>query len=177
MYYGGGMSLRVRPSINQLNKLFSNENCIKLTSTKVCFYKKIWEEQFGFIVGWKNYRHSATPPLGSQRNDVWGTSSEIPWERTWERGWNTILMICVVLLINCAARETFFNLSEALFRSGYSLWTGLWWGDGKAKRPVDKHLGPPFHGTRCASDPDATSYWREHWLLTGLIDIGLSVGT
>ena len=36
------------------------------------------------------------------------------------------------------------------------------WGEGKAKRPVDKHLGPPFHGTRCASDPDASSYWREH---------------
>ena len=54
-------------------------------------------------------------------------------------------------------------------------WAG--WGEGKAKRPVDKHLGPPFHGTRCASDPDASSYWREHWLLTGLIDIGFSVGT
>ena len=36
------------------------------------------------------------------------------------------------------------------------------WGEGKAKRPVDKPLGPPFHGTRCASDPDASSYWREH---------------
>ena len=35
-------------------------------------------------------------------------------------------------------------------------------GEGKAKRPVDKPLGPPFHGTRCASDPDASSYWREH---------------
>ena len=32
----------------------------------------------------------------------------------------------------------------------------------EAKRPVDKHLGPPFHGTRCASDPDVSSYWREH---------------
>ena len=32
-------------------------------------------------------------------------------------------------------------------------------GEGKAKRPVDKHLGLPFHGTRCASDPNATSYW------------------
>ena len=60
-----------------------------------------------------------------------------------------------------------------------SLWTGLWltYGEGKAKRPVDKHLGPPFHGTRCASDPDANSYCQEHWLLTGLIDIGFSVGT
>ena len=58
-----------------------------------------------------------------------------------------------------------------------SRWTGLWYGEGKAKRPVDKHLGPPFHGTRCASDPDASSYWREHWLLTGLIDIGFSVST
>ena len=39
---------------------------------------------------------------------------------------------------------------------------GAGWGEGKAKRPVDKHLGPPFHGTRCASDPNASSYWREH---------------
>ena len=66
-----------------------------------------------------------------------------------------------------------------------SLWTGLCFsgklGRGKAKRPVDnpvdKHLGPPFYGTRCASDHDASSYWREHWLLTELIDIGFSVGT
>ena len=36
------------------------------------------------------------------------------------------------------------------------------WEEGKAKRPVDKHLGLTFHGTRCASDPDASSYWREH---------------
>ena len=36
------------------------------------------------------------------------------------------------------------------------------WGEGKAKRPVDRPLEPPFHGTRCASDPDASSYWREH---------------
>ena len=50
-------------------------------------------------------------------------------------------------------------------------------GEGKAKRPVDRPLGSPFHGTRCPSDPDASSYWREHWLLTGLIDIGFSVGT
>ena len=49
------------------------------------------------------------------------------------------------------------------------------WGEGKAKRPVDKHLRPLFHGTRCASDPDASSYWQEHWLLTGLIDISFSV--
>ena len=34
--------------------------------------------------------------------------------------------------------------------------------EGKAKRPVDKHLGPSFHCTGCASDPDASSYWREH---------------
>ena len=38
------------------------------------------------------------------------------------------------------------------------------WGEGKAKRPVDKHLGPTFHCTRCASDPYASSFWREHRL-------------
>ena len=36
----------------------------------------------------------------------------------------------------------------------------------KGGEPVDKHLGPSFHGTRCETDPDASSYWREHWLLT-----------
>ena len=36
------------------------------------------------------------------------------------------------------------------------------WGEGKAKRPVDKHLGSLFHGTRSASDLDASSCWQEH---------------
>ena len=36
------------------------------------------------------------------------------------------------------------------------------WGKGKVKRPVDNHLGPPFHGTCCASDLYASSFWREH---------------
>ena len=43
--------------------------------------------------------------------------------------------------------------------------------EGKGWEPVDKHLGVSFHGTRRASDPDASSYWQEHWLLTGLIYI------
>ena len=34
------------------------------------------------------------------------------------------------------------------------------WEEGEAKRPVDRPLEPPFHGT--PSDPDASSYWREH---------------
>ena len=110
MYYGGGMSLRVRPTINQTSFL-AVKTVLSWHPRTFVSTKKIWEEQFGFIVGWKNCRHFSTPPLVSQRNDVWGTSSEIPWERT-------ILMICVVLLINYAARETFFNLSEALLRSG-----------------------------------------------------------
>ena len=108
MYYGGGMSLRVRPTINQTSFL-AVKTVLSWHPRTFVSTKKIWEEQFGFIVGWKNCRHFS--PLVSQRNDVWGTSSEIPWERT-------ILMICVVLLINYTARETFFNLSEALLRSG-----------------------------------------------------------
>ena len=44
--------------------------------------------------------------------------------------------------------------------------------EGKGWEPVDKHLGPSFHGTRCASGPDASSSWREHWLLIGLIYTG-----
>ena len=34
--------------------------------------------------------------------------------------------------------------------------------EGKGREPVDKHLGLLFHGTRCASDPDASFYWQEH---------------
>ena len=41
--------------------------------------------------------------------------------------------------------------------------------EGKWGKPVEKHLRPPFHGSRCAPDPDASSYWLEQWLLTGLI--------
>ena len=47
--------------------------------------------------------------------------------------------------------------------------------EGKGWEPVDKHLGLLFHGTRCASDPEASSYWWEHWLLTGLIYIAFLV--
>ena len=47
----------------------------------------------------------------------------------------------------------------------------------KGWEAVDKHLGPSFHGTRYVSDPDASSYWREHWLLTGLIYVADLVGT
>ena len=43
--------------------------------------------------------------------------------------------------------------------------------EGKGWEPVDKHLSPSFNGTCCASHPDASSYWWEHWLLTGLIYI------
>ena len=114
MYYGGGMSSRVRPTINQTSFLAVKTVLSWHPRTFVSTKKKY---EFGFIVDWKNCRHFSTPPLGSQGNDVWGTSSEISWERTWERGWNTILIICVVLLINYAARETFFNLTEALLRS------------------------------------------------------------
>ena len=33
-------------------------------------------------------------------------------------------------------------------------------GEGKGGEPVDKPLAPPFHGTRCALDSDASSYSR-----------------
>ena len=48
--------------------------------------------------------------------------------------------------------------------------------EGKGWEPVDKHLGLLFHGTRCTSDPDASFYWQEHWLLTSLIYIVFLVG-
>ena len=34
--------------------------------------------------------------------------------------------------------------------------------EGKGWEPVDKHLRPSFHGTRCASDPDASSSLGEN---------------
>ena len=67
----------------------------------------------------------------------------------------------------------------------FSLWTGSLFGErvkkreereGKGWEPVDKHLGLLFKGTHCTSDPDASTYWREHWLLTGLIYIAYLVG-
>ena len=57
-------------------------------------------------------RHFATPLLVSLRNDVSGTSAEIPY---W---WRVTSQIWVVLLIGRAAREICFSQSEALPRSG-----------------------------------------------------------
>ena len=54
---------------------------------------------------------------------------------------------CLSCLVTAVACE------QAFGRAG--------WGEGKSKRPVDKHLGPPFHDTLCVSEPDASSYWRE----------------
>ena len=51
------------------------------------------------------------------------------------------------------------------------------WQEGKPGRAEQHPLGPLFHGTHCTPDSDASSYRREHWLLTGLIDITFLVGT
>ena len=65
-----------------------------------------------------------------------------------------------------------FEIQSAPDNSNLNLWTGLRAGNGgedKAKRPVDEHLGPLFHGTRCASDPmqapigENTDRWKG-WL-------------
>ena len=47
------------------------------------------------------------------------------------------------------------------------------WGNGKGESKTSEAVVPR---NRWASDPDA-SYWREHWLLTGLIYIAFLVGT
>ena len=47
----------------------------------------------GYCLPWENSLHSATPPLVSPRNDVWGMSAEIPY---W---WRVTIQIRVVLLI------------------------------------------------------------------------------
>ena len=43
--------------------------------------------------------------------------------------------------------------------------------EGKGWELVEKHLRPLFHNTHCASDPDASSYSQEDWLLIDLIFI------
>ena len=58
------------------------------------------------------------------------------------------------LLMSANVDRSYLACEQAFGRAGN-------WGEGKAKRPVDMPLGPPFHGTRRASDPDASSYWRE----------------
>ena len=35
--------------------------------------------------------------------------------------------------------------------------------EGEGKEPVEKPMRLLFCGTHCASDSDASSYWREHW--------------
>ena len=78
---------------------------------------------------------------------------------------------CAVLA--CGRRSRSSHARKNLWYPGYIIWNLIQpvnrplvepgnQGEGKAKRPVDKHLGPPFHGTRNASDPDASSYWLEH---------------
>ena len=60
----------------------------------------------------KNCRHFARPSLVSPRNDVWGTSGEIPY---W---WRITTRIWVRLLIGRVARKICFNQSQALPKSG-----------------------------------------------------------
>ena len=61
---------------------------------------------------WENSRHLATLPLVSSRNEVWGTSAEIPY---W---WRDTTQIWVVLLIGCSKIPSHHDQSEALPRSG-----------------------------------------------------------
>ena len=63
----------------------------------------------------KGQPHFATPPLVSPRKDVWEASAEIPY---W---WRLTSQIWVVLLIGRAAKEIYFNQSEALPRSFHSI--------------------------------------------------------
>ena len=65
-------------------------------------------------LAWEISLHFATLPLVSPRNEVWETTTEIPY---W---WRVTTQIWVVLLIGRAAKEICLNQSEALSRSG--LW-------------------------------------------------------
>ena len=64
------------------------------------------------LLVWENSRHLAKLPLVFPPNDVWETSSEIPY---W---WRVTTQIWVVRLIGRAAWEIWFNQSEAVPRSG-----------------------------------------------------------
>ena len=60
---------------------------------------------------WENSRHFATSPLVSPRNDVWGTSAEIPY---W---WRFTTQIWVVLLIGWGKFLPWHDQSEEFLRS------------------------------------------------------------
>ena len=59
------------------------------------------------------FSDSTSSPLVFPRNDVWGTSAEIPY---W---WHVTSQIWVDLLIGFLAREICYNQEEALPRSGW----------------------------------------------------------
>ena len=63
-------------------------------------------------VAWENSRHFATPPLVSPRNNVWETSTEIPY---W---WRVTTLVWVVLLIGWRKLPSPHDQSEVLTRSG-----------------------------------------------------------
>ena len=67
---------------------------------------------FDIALAWENSRHIATPPLVSQRKDIWGTSAKIPY---W---WRVIKQIRVVLLMGWSEFPSQHDLSDALPKSG-----------------------------------------------------------
>ena len=107
---GGGMSLRVRPTINQTS--FLAVKTVLSWHPWTFVSTKKYEKSSSGLLGLKKYRHFATPPLSSQRNDVWGTSSEIPW-----CAW-------------CAGRPTSDRLGQSLGQAGRRLAWGLVWNSG-----------------------------------------------
>ena len=70
----------------------------------------LWR-QSRFRLAWENSRHFATIPLVSPRNDVYETSTEIPY---W---WRYTTQIWVVLLIGWSKFHRRHDRSEALARS------------------------------------------------------------
>ena len=69
---------------------------------------------------WENGQHFETLTLFSPQNDVWATTSKIPYRWRLKTQW-----IRLVLLIHLVTREICFNQSEAQPRSW--LWTSSVW--------------------------------------------------
>ena len=109
---GSGSNTRVnvvsKTAWKQQQQQWLNRACLFVVSLFLSWISK----QRRAKLAWGNSRHFATLPLVSPRNEVWETSSEIPY---W---WRLTSQIWVVLLICRAAWELSFNQSVALPRTG-----------------------------------------------------------
>ena len=94
---------------------FSRLTCIYVNAHSGPFMQRLnWRNSYTMTIkkrAWENSWHFAMPPLVSPRNNVWGTTAEIPY---W---WRVTIQIWLVLLIGCADMEICFIQSDTVTRS------------------------------------------------------------